>query len=71
MGKKYLEIRLKPDGSIQVETHGVKGKACLQYIGMMENMIGGRVVDSDYTGEYYESDNAEAVIIKTEEKEMV
>ncbi len=55
---KQLKIRIFPDGKVQSETQGVKGKACLNYIGILEQLAGARAVDSDYTGEYYEEENS-------------
>ena len=36
MSEKKLKIKLLPNGEIQMETQGVKGKKCLDYIGIMK-----------------------------------
>ncbi len=55
---KQLKIRIFPDGKVQSETEGIKGKACLNYVSILEQLTGARAVDSDYTDEYYEQDNS-------------
>ena len=54
---KQIQIRIFPDGKVQGETKGIKGRACLDYVDVLEKLTGARAVDSDYTGEYYEADN--------------
>ena len=34
--KKQITIRVFPDGRIESETHGIKGKDCLKYIKEIE-----------------------------------
>ena len=55
---KQLKIRLFRDGKVQGETEGIKGKACLDYVNILEQLTGARAVDSDYTDEYYEQENS-------------
>lgn len=55
---KQLKIRLFPDGKVQGETEGIKGKGCLDYVNILEQLTGARAVDSDYTDEYYEQENS-------------
>jgi len=50
-----ITLKISPDGSIQAETHGIKGKSCLNYIRVIEQLTGARVVDSDFTPEYRET----------------
>lgn len=64
---KQLKIRLFPNGMIQAETNGIKGKACLNYVKILEELTGARAVDSDYTEEYDEPDE---LILKTNEEEL-
>lgn len=54
---KQLKIRICPNGLIQAETEGIKGKACRSYVGILEQLTGARAVDSEYTPEYYEQQN--------------
>ena len=48
---KKLKIKLLPNGEIQMETVGVKGKKCLDYIEVL------KVTDTQLSQEYYETEN--------------
>ena len=63
---KKMQIKLLPNGEIQMETIGVKGKKCLDYIEILKKLVNGKIVDTQLSQEYYEtesevstSDNAE------------
>jgi hypothetical protein len=47
-----IEVRIARDGTISAETHGIKGRACVPYIAMLEDLLEARAVDSAYTAEY-------------------
>lgn len=49
---KQIKLRIYTDGKIEAETNGVKGKACLDYIAILEKLTGATTVDSDFTQEY-------------------
>ena len=66
MGKKYLQIRLNPDGSIQAETHGIKGKKCLDYFTILSEMLQAQIVDSDFTEEYYQTEEMTEIFAEVE-----
>ena len=51
---KQLKIKISPNGQIEAETIGMKGKACLKYIAELERMANAVTRDSDFTSEYYE-----------------
>ncbi len=53
---KQIQIRIYPNGQIQAETYGIKGKQCLNYINKIEQMANARIDDSDFTKEYYETE---------------
>jgi len=55
--KKQLIIKIKPDGTVESQTRNIKGKACEKYIPVIEKITNGRTIDSDYTPEFYETDN--------------
>ena len=55
---KEIQIRIFPDGKMQAETIGMKGKTCLKYIGEIEKLVDGTVTDSDFTGEYLETEES-------------
>ncbi|MBM4139934.1 MAG: DUF2997 domain-containing protein [Nitrospira sp.] len=52
--KKRVQIRIYPDGRIQAETQGIKGKACTDYIRVLEELLDAEAYTSSYTPEYYE-----------------
>ena len=59
MAKKQLKIKLLPNGEIQMETVGVKGKKCLDYIEMIKILADAKVEKQEYTPEYYEQEELE------------
>ena len=50
---KQIKIKIYPDGRIESETVGIKGKDCLKYIKDTEQLVGAKVVQSEFTEEYY------------------
>lgn len=56
---KQIKLRIYKDGIVQAEVEGIKGKKCAKYIGVIEKLLDARVVDSEYTSEYYESEMLE------------
>ena len=51
-----MQIKLLPNGEIQMETHGVKGKKCLDYIEVLKKLVGVNIVNTEFTQEYYETE---------------
>lgn len=64
---KKMKITLSPNGEIQMETIGVKGKKCLDYIEVLKKLVNVKVDDTKLTHEYYETEN---VVIDTENAEI-
>ncbi len=56
MSKKQLKIKLLPNGEIQMQTVGVKGKKCLDYVELLKLLADVRVEKQELTDEYYEQD---------------
>ena len=56
MAKKQLKIKLLPNGEIKMETIGVKGKKCLDYIQMLKLLADVKITKQEFTDEYYESE---------------
>ncbi len=56
MAKKQLKIKLLPNGEIQMQTVGVKGKKCLDYIEMLKLLADVRIEKQEFTNEYYEQE---------------
>ena len=56
MANKKLKIKLLPNGEIQMETHGVKGKKCLDYIEVLKKLVDVKITDTQLSQEYYETE---------------
>ena len=56
MSEKKLTIKLLPNGEIQMETHGVKGKKCLDYIELLKKLTDVNITDTQLSKEYYETE---------------
>lgn len=54
MGK--MKIRLFPDGSIQMETEGIKGKKCTDYAKVLAKLADAKIESIEKTSEYYEQE---------------
>ena len=52
-----LIVKINPDGTISVETLGIKGKKCKDYMNIMEEMLNSKIIDSSYTEEFYEEES--------------
>ena len=53
---KQMKIRVYPNGKIESETVGIKGKSCLNYIKEVENLTGAKTIKSEFTNEYNETE---------------
>ena len=60
---KKLKIKLLPNGEIQMETVGIKGKKCLDYIEVLKKLVDAKITDTQLSQEYYET---ESEIVDTE-----
>ena len=56
MAKKQLKIKLLPNGEIQMETIGIKGKKCLDYVKLLEKVADAKITKQELTSEYYEQE---------------
>lgn len=56
MSNKKLKIKLLPNGEIQMETQGVKGKKCLDYIEVLKKLVDVKIEKTQITQEYYETE---------------
>jgi Protein of unknown function (DUF2997) len=66
---KTIRVRIRKDGSIEAETHGLKGAACLPWINALEELTDARTVDSRYTEEFYEAAEEAAGTAQSQEQE--
>lgn len=57
MSGKKLKIKLLPNGEIQMETQGVKGKKCLDYIEILKKLVDAKITDTQLSQEYYETES--------------
>ena len=57
MSGKKLKIKLMPNGEIQMETQGVKGKKCLDYINVLKKLVDVKITDTQLSQEYYETES--------------
>ena len=53
---KKMKIKLLPNGEIQMETLGVKGKKCLDYIELLKKLVDVKITNTTYSKEYYETE---------------
>jgi Protein of unknown function (DUF2997) len=56
---KQLRVQIFQDGQIQAEVLGIKGKKCTDYISILEELLEAETIDSEYTSEYYETEELE------------
>lgn len=45
-------VTVMADGLVNAETRGILGESCLDYIAILEDLIAGRVVSSQYTADF-------------------
>jgi len=57
MAKKQLKIKILPNGEVQMQTQGIKGKKCLDYIEMMKMLGDFKIEKQELKDEYYEENN--------------
>lgn len=43
--KKQIQVRIYPNGKIEAKTIGVKGKHCVQYSSLLEQVLNARAVE--------------------------
>lgn len=67
MSAKKLKIKLLPNGEIQMETQGVKGKKCLDYIDVLKKLVDVKITDTQLSQEYYETENE---VVSTDNAEI-
>ena len=67
MNTEQIVVRIAPDGSVQAETKGIKGDACLDSIQLLEDLLEAQTVASSFTPEYRETITQEATAPEIEE----
>ncbi|MFD6415278.1 DUF2997 domain-containing protein [Streptomyces sp. NPDC060194] len=66
MSPERIVVRISSDGSVQAETEGMKGSACLNSIELLEDLLEARTADSAFTPEYDEEVALTADTFETE-----
>ena len=52
MSRERIVVTVGPDGQVSAETLDILGEACLDYIAVLEDLIGGSVSTSSWTADY-------------------
>jgi hypothetical protein len=60
-------VRIFPDGTVQAEVHGARGKRCTDYIAILEELLEAETADSAYTAEYQQAENVRAGDVRADE----
>lgn len=47
-----IDVFVQPDGAVKIEVRGVKGKKCLALTGDVEKLLGGQILNREFTPEY-------------------
>ena len=55
MELQEIDVFIEADGKVTVEIHGVKGKKCLGITKSMEELLGGDVIDRNFSDEFNEA----------------
>ncbi len=58
MNQKQIKLKIFPDGQVQAEVLGFKGKKCADYISILEQMLDAEAIDSQWTAEYFFEESA-------------
>lgn len=48
-----IKLRIFPDGRVEAEVDGIPGSACMKFIPLVEQLVGGETVDSQRTPSYF------------------
>jgi hypothetical protein len=64
---KEIKIQIFPDGRIQADVGGVKGKKCTDYVKMLEELLDAEATDSSYKRDYEESEGGDIEVDDTYE----
>ena len=51
-----MKVRLFPDGTIQMETEGIKGKRCTDYAKVFAKLADAKIYSMEKTEEYYQEE---------------
>lgn len=54
MGEQIVEVKIGPDGTVEMHVEGMPGMVCLSDTQDLVNLLGGEVETQELTGEAYE-----------------
>jgi hypothetical protein len=63
-----IQLHILPDGKVQAEVMGFRGKKCTDYIAILEALLDAEAIDSDYRPEYWLSETESAPLRQEEGK---
>lgn len=49
---RRIVVTVNRDGSIKAETLGIKGKTCLDYVPLLEELLEAETIESEFTADY-------------------
>ena len=52
MASERIALHIGRDGSIRAVTLGIKGKECLEYLPLLEDLLDAEIADSAFTADY-------------------
>jgi len=50
-----LEVEVRPGGEVKVHIRGAKGTVCMDYVKLLESLLGGKAKEVQHTSEFYEA----------------
>ncbi|CAL2085413.1 DUF2997 domain-containing protein [Tenacibaculum sp. 190524A05c] len=53
---KKIIIEITNSGAVKAKVEGVKGKRCLEYISVLEDLIEGETLEHELTHEFHENE---------------
>jgi hypothetical protein len=56
MAGRRIAVTINPDGTIKAETLGIKGKTCLDYVPVLEELLDAETLQSAFTADYQAAD---------------
>jgi hypothetical protein len=65
---RQINLRISPDGKVEAEVLGFRGKKCTNYIAILEQLLDAEAIDSDYRPEYWLNET-ETTPLRQEEEE--
>lgn len=65
-GNRQLIIKLRVDGTVEAETKNIHGDACVPFAAILEDLCDAEAITSEYTQDYYVSQQATDEVTKDE-----